>query len=268
MTHGDPRLSLVQNDSSGNPADTAPRITKLASPAADASLWWCSLATSSASIHLLERHLSPAELARAARFGTRELRDRYVAGRASLRTILGRALDIEPGSVEIVRGQRGRPQLAGASVPDFNISHTDDVAIVGITRCVRIGVDVERLDRRINVGGIARKMLTASERHALERLDPDVARRQVLTLWTCKEAMSKATGDALSAPFASLDVALDDANGGAPLAGPTARGADGVTRHRPSLRDGPAPYRPERWSLFAAPVPVEFVATVALWRRG
>jgi hypothetical protein len=61
----------VQNDSSGNPADTAPRITKLASPAADASLWWCSLATSSASIHLLERHLSPAELARAARFGTR-----------------------------------------------------------------------------------------------------------------------------------------------------------------------------------------------------
>ena len=75
--------------------------------------------------------------------------------------------------------------------------------------------------------------------------DGDTARRRVLTLWTCKEAMSKATGDALSAPFASLDVRLDGA---------------------PRLAAGPGPYRPQHWSLHHAATPAGYVATVALWR--
>jgi 4'-phosphopantetheinyl transferase len=141
---------------------------------------------------------------------------------------------------------RGRPQLAPPADLDFNVSHTADVAIVGIVRGARIGVDVERLDRTINVSGIARKFLSVSERAALALLDAESARRRVLTLWTCKEAMSKATGDALSAPFDRIDVDLD-------------RG--------PSLRGGPAPYDPVRWSIHPAAAPTEFVATVALWRH-
>ena len=77
-------------------------------------------------------------------------------------------------------------------------------------------------------------------------MDADAARRTVLTLWTCKEAMSKATGDALSAPFAHIDVDVREAR---------------------LLRNGPGLYAPHDWSMQAAQVPDGYIGTVALWRR-
>ena len=83
----------------------------------------------------------------------------------------------------------------------------------------------------INVAGIARKFLTANERSELAGQD-DRCDGASLTLWTCKEAMSKATGDALSAPFASIDIDCGNRDG-AQRPGCTARS----------------------WSLHAAAVP-------------
>jgi 4'-phosphopantetheinyl transferase len=222
-------------------------ITALPAPAAAPGirLWWCSLDAPPPLIGTFEGYLSQAELSRASRFGNRRLRERYVTGRGSLRTILGGELGVEPGKVEIVRGIRGRPQLSGTPSLDFNISHTGDVAIVGLLQGARIGVDVERIDRVVNVAGIARKFLTANERRELGAADTDAARARLLTLWTCKEAMSKATGDALSAPFGSLDIHLSD---------------------QPLLRAGPNVYQPDRWTLHSAAVPPAYVATVAVWR--
>jgi 4'-phosphopantetheinyl transferase len=205
-------------------------------------------------MQVLESWLSEAEVARAGRFGMPALRDRYVVGRASLRSILGEVLGMAAREVPIVRGERGRPQLGLISALDFNVSHTAGVALIGLTRGARIGVDVERLDRMINVTGIARKFLTDAERRVLADLDPDSARKRVLSLWTCKEAMSKATGDALSAPFGALDVALEPGPDRAPL-------------HAPRLCAGPAPYEPSRWTLHRAAAPDEYTATIALWQR-
>ena len=238
-------MSLEENRASGNAVGAPSGIDVVDSPEPETELWWCSVAPVEARLQAFARWLSPAERERAARFGTPQLRDRYVMGRGTLRSILGRALGTDPASVEIVRGTRGRPQLAGTPALDFNISHTAGVAIVGVTRRGRIGVDVERLDRTINVAGIARKFLTSSERNAIACIDADAGRRQVLTLWTCKEAMSKATGDALAAPFGAMNVTLDGNR---------------------ALRSGPGAYRPEHWSLHAAGVPSDYVATVALWR--
>ena len=71
-------------------------------------------------------------------------------------------------------------------------------------------------------------------------------RRRILRLWTCKEALAKATGDAMSAPFGRLDIATD----------PTLK-----------LVDGPPPYDAGDFELFAAAVPDGYLATIALWRR-
>ena len=191
----------------------------------------------------MERVLSHAELARASRFGRPELRDRYVVGRATLRAILAAALGAEPSQVVIVRGRRGRPTIEDGPL-DFNVSHTAGRAIFGVTRRGRIGVDIEHGDRQVNVEGVARKFMSPGEQAMLESLHADARRRALLHLWTCKEAMSKATGDALSAPFRKLDVVLAPA---------------------PALRGGPAPYEPRHWRLLPVDVPGGYLATVAVW---
>lgn len=207
-------------------------------------LWRCDLADDTQLAARLAT-LSDAERERAARFGHPALRDRYVLGRGALRVILGELLGVPPAAVPIVRGPRGRPQLRDGAL-DFNVSHTDATAIVGVVRNARIGVDIEARDRAINASGIARKFLSAGERARLPGGDAEAMCRQVLKLWTCKEAMSKATGDALSAPFASIDV---DTSAGARVLG------------------GPGEYAPDRWSLHSANAGALYVATVAVWHR-
>lgn len=216
----------------------------LACAAADVAVWWAPLAVAADEIARLAGWLAPAEHARAARFGREVLAHRYIAGRALLRWLLGRTLGLAPHAVPIERGIRGRPQLALDTDLDFNVSHTAGSALVGITHGRRIGVDVERVDRVVRADGLAAKFLTAAEQATLAPLPEDERRVRFLRYWTCKEAMSKATGDGLSAPFRELEVQLDDAI---------------------ELAAGPEPYRPARWRLARVDAPDGFLATVALW---
>jgi len=218
---------------------------RLALPVPGIEAWYCELARSAASIDAMRACLAPAELARAARFGQPGLRDRYIVGRATLRRLLGARLALAPEEIDIQRGYRGRPHVPSAGGLDFNVSHTGDHALIGIVAQGRIGVDIEHEARQLNVEGVARKFMAPAERAMLAAQEPDLRRRTLLRLWTCKEAMSKATGDALSAPFRQIDVALD---AGARVAG------------------GPPPYAPGRWTLHALRAPGEHLATIALWQ--
>jgi 4'-phosphopantetheinyl transferase len=207
------------------------------------------LACSSDEARVLAQSLSPLEIERANRFGTPALRARWIAGRAELRRLLGAALGVDPAAVALSRGTRGRPEPAAEYALDFNVSHTEDVVLIGIAAGLppggRIGVDIEREDRAVNADGLARKFMTERERAGMASLDDAARRRRFLRLWTCKEAMSKATGDALSAPFRDIDVALGDG---------------------PRLLAGPPPYVADRWRLVSAAVPAGLIATIAIWR--
>jgi 4'-phosphopantetheinyl transferase len=237
-------VSVDDFRSPGNP-EGAP--VELGSPAADVALWWATLAASDDEVARASGWLAPAEHARAARFGREMLSRRYILGRALLRWVLGNALGLTPPAVSIVRGERGRPRLATDVGIDFNVSHTWNVALIGIARAGRIGVDVERADRDVRADGLARKFLTFAEQATLAPLPEAERRARFLRYWTCKEAMSKATGDGLSAPMRCLEVRL----------------IDGI-----ELALGPAPYEPARWRLHAVAVPEGYLATLALWSGG
>jgi 4'-phosphopantetheinyl transferase len=219
----------------------------LPAPAPGVSLWWCDLALLERDADALAAWLSPAERARAARYSLARLARRYIAGRAALRWLLAARLGTSPADVPIARGVRGRPQLDLADAPDFNVSNTHGIALVGLvdTPGIRIGVDVEHLAREIGHARLALKFLTARERDEDKALDDDGRRRAFLARWTCKEAMSKATGEALAAPLRSIEVTL----------GPP-----------PRVLAGPPPYDSGPWTLHRADAPDDFVATVALWR--
>ena len=237
-------MSVDDFPAAGNSTSRAPTPNAIVSPAGDIALWWARLAATDIELARMSAWLSPAEHARAARFGRDSLRRRYVIGRALLRSLLGEALGLAPGAVPIARGARGRPQLDGIEGIDFNVSHTQDLSLVVIARGPRIGVDIERADREVNADGLARKFLASQERATLDPDDADARRSRFLRYWTCKEAMSKATGDGISAPFRNMEVSLGDSI---------------------ELVRGAAPYDPERWRLYAVDVPSAYFGTLAVW---
>src|SRR4051812_10858410 len=160
-------VSAFANMTAGGdiPGFVAP--TPLPPPGDALSLWWCTLTMPAPALARMADWLSPSEHTRIERFADETLRVRYLVGRASLRWVLAHAIGASPRDVEIERGLRGRPRLVGATDIDFNVSHTADVALIGLSRAGRIGVDVERADRVIQCAGLARRILTDRERAAL-----------------------------------------------------------------------------------------------------
>ena len=233
-------MSVSEFIRSGNRAPAA-----LPSPERGLSLWWCSLARDAGEMPALWSTLSPDEVARANRYGTDALRDRYVAGRAALRQTLAGRLGVAPAEVAIHRGPRGRPMLAAGGI-DFNVTHTRGVALIAHLERpgFRVGVDIEAVDRTLAHDGLARKFLTPREREAIAGGDDDARRRAFLRLWTCKDAMSKATGDGISAPFDAIGIERAD---------------------RLVVVEGRESYDPSRWTLRAIDIDPELYATVAIW---
>ncbi|HTM19455.1 MAG TPA: 4'-phosphopantetheinyl transferase superfamily protein [Kofleriaceae bacterium] len=107
------------------------------------------------------------------------------------------------------KGEHGRPVVVG---PDarwrFSVAHTAGMVMVGVSEA-EIGVDVERLDRRIP-DGVAGRWFAGEEAAALVALPEPERGRRFLELWTLKEAYAKARGlGVIGLALDSFVVALD-----------------------------------------------------------
>jgi 4'-phosphopantetheinyl transferase len=148
--------------------------------------------------------LTPAEHARAERF--REGRDRvqFMAARWLLRSILKTYFGLE--GADIQAPEREKPRLVGDHLPaglDFNLSHTSGLVACAIGLGVRVGVDVERVDRRVNAGAVAAAHFAPGEQ-AICRDD-----QGFLRLWTLKEAVAKAVGLGLALDLRDFTCTID-----------------------------------------------------------
>ncbi len=144
--------------------------------------------------------LSDAERARAARFASTALRDRWLWGHVALRRILARALDVAPARVAYGTGESGKPFLAAPSGTGIEFSYSDsgDLALVALSTGGPVGVDVEACRPRRDVEAIAASHFAPAEREALRAL-PEAERLSAFyRIWTRKEAYLKALGVGLS----------------------------------------------------------------------
>lgn len=151
--------------------------------------------------------LSDDELARASSFAFDLHRNRYVAGRLALRELLGRYLDRPPADVRFVYGSHGKPELPGETLR-FNLAHSDDLALIGLTEHDRIGVDVEHVRELPAVDDLAQRVFSARELDALNALPKASKSQGFFNGWTRKEAFVKAVGDGLTHPLHLFDVTL------------------------------------------------------------
>jgi 4'-phosphopantetheinyl transferase len=152
--------------------------------------------------------LTPDERARAARFRFDRDRQRFSTARAVLRHVIGAYLRCPPQHIRLHYGSHGKPRLnleEGAGI-DFNVAHSDALALIALTQGRAVGVDLERIRPGIVTDALAAATLSPAETVLFYSLPPEKRADAFFSIWTRKEAYLKATGDGLSRHLDEVEI--------------------------------------------------------------
>jgi 4'-phosphopantetheinyl transferase len=175
-------------------------------------LWLIDLKDAAQAEERLRDLLSNDEKERAVRFHFESDRQKFSATRGLLRIVLAQYLEVQPREIEFRYAEKGKPALGerfNSGKINFNVSHSGEMALIGITRRNQIGVDIERLGRNADLSAIARRFFSAAEQAELFALPEAAQARAFFRIWTLKEAFIKALGEGLSHPLDQFDVSVD-----------------------------------------------------------
>ena len=143
--------------------------------------------------------LSAEELARYRRFVFEQDGNRFLTAHALLRKVLSRYSNTPPQQWRFERNAHGRPSLAGRAGLYFNLSHTQGLCACVVSAAPLCGVDVENMQRRNRLPGVAQRMFAGAEWQQLQGRDGAAYRLRFFQYWTLREAYVKALGTGLSA---------------------------------------------------------------------
>lgn len=136
--------------------------------------------------------LPPSERERAGAFLREEAARRWVAARWALRRVLREYLGEAAASAELESGAQGKPRLPGGTGPEFNLSHSEGLALVAVAERP-VGVDVEAIRPRHDLVALAERGLPAEDAAAVR--DAEAERAAVFhAAWTRHEARLKCLG--------------------------------------------------------------------------
>ena len=189
--------------------------------------------------------LSKDELERARRFHFAHHANDFVANRARLRILLGSYLQRHPEELVFTYTEQGKPELSSESGQlSFNLSHTDGMALLAVSKHGRIGVDIEKMSSQSDCLELARSYFSKAELDALSALDSREQQAAFYRCWTRKEAFLKALGEGLSRPLSEFTVS--------------------IAQHSADLLEcGWDEGSPHSWRIFPLEVPPGYAASLA-----
>jgi len=157
--------------------------------------------------------LSLDERKRAGRFQFELHRDRFIAGRAMLRLILGRYCDVPPAELRFEYAPNGKPTLrrgegicSSGDALHFNLEHSDGIGVLTIARVGPVGVDVEQVRGFPELSEFVRRFFSAREAAEFSALRCEGQSAAFFTLWTRKEALLKAIGEGIGQSLDRVEV--------------------------------------------------------------
>jgi 4'-phosphopantetheinyl transferase len=175
-------------------------------------LWWASVASWRPWLADLYRMLSRDEQIRADRFKVVPPRQSFIVAHSLIRMLLSRYLGCTTRCLAFAQGDKGKPYLlapANRRSISFNLSHSGDLVVAGLTREVEIGVDVERLRDMPRAVELAERFFTRGEHAGLLALPQTVRSEAFLRCWTYKEAYLKAVGKGISEALDGVEATID-----------------------------------------------------------
>jgi len=179
--------------------------------ASEVHVWRASLDQPADTIAKLSHLLSRDECQRAERFHRPIDRRRFIAGRGILRKILSAYLALAADEVRFVYKKYGKPFISddqNRGALSFNLSHSNSMALYGVARGRRVGVDIEYMREDFATLEIAKRFFSKDEFEALKASPIDRRTDAFFNCWSRKESYIKAIGMGVSYPLDGFTVSL------------------------------------------------------------
>lgn len=168
----------------------------------DIHVWKVSLTEDAGKLDQIKQWLSKEEILRANKFYSKQLQDRFIYFRGTLRHLLGSYLTIDPEKVDFVYNDSGKPFVKGDL--QFNISHSQDLGVFVFSWRQQVGVDVEYKRPISDIDDICRRFLSAKDCEYIFSFSQQDRLEAFYNVWVKKEAYTKALGDRLFEVLAKL----------------------------------------------------------------
>jgi 4'-phosphopantetheinyl transferase len=197
----------------------------------------------------MDEALTLDDRARADRYKFETDRRRFCVARSSLRTILGRYLKVKPGRLQLDTGDYGKPFFRNRAATlglRFNMSHSNQLALMAVTRDREVGIDIEYMRSDFVTAEVVDHFFSSVEVAQFHSVPNELKTRSFFDCWTRKEAYIKARGEGMSCPLDHFDVSL--------MPGEPAR----------LLASRVAPGESERWAFEELHAGDGYAATVAV----
>ena len=173
----------------------------------DIHVWSVDLNLDPPQVGEFDRVLTTQERQRAAKFINPLHGSRWTVARGYLRQILSQYLNITPAEIVFSYGQQGKPAVEGSDL-QFNLSHSGDRAVYGISAKFPIGIDIEYV-HPLPAADLVDRFFSANEQTIFHRLPASLQQAAFFHAWTQKEAYLKACGTGLSTPLDQIEVSID-----------------------------------------------------------
>lgn len=156
--------------------------------------------------------VSDEKRARIGRFRIYEDKLRSLFGEAVAKNELSKKLKCDIKDIEFEKNKYGKLKVKGNNDIYFNISHSGDYAIVGISDS-EIGIDIEIYKgAKHEVVDLAKRYYTEDEYNWILSFDEAERIKAFYKIWTLKESYVKFVGKGLSISLSSFTFAFDGSN--------------------------------------------------------
>jgi 4'-phosphopantetheinyl transferase len=179
---------------------TGNQLAKLELGDAEVDVWHCFLDAVGDRETLLAT-LDAREIARYHGLLSGDAARQFLAGRALMRAALSCYADVPQRLWRFAANEHGRPTIDEPRCHrglHFNLSHTLGAAVLAVGRIPEIGIDIETIERPVDIEWICRSVFTQSESSWIYAGPSGSERDRFFDLWTLKEAYIKARGRGFS----------------------------------------------------------------------
>lgn len=206
-------------------------------------VWLCDLKQLSGDINNFYSILSEDERQRADKLKVEDKKKQYIITRGALRQRLGLLTNIDPKDFVFEYLEHGKPVLANnhqCADITFNVSHSNDLALIAVAQKQSIGVDIEKINHESDHQALITRFFSKAEQAEFQTMPDANKARAFCACWTRKEAFIKAIGNGITYGLDKFDVTVNPENQ-----------APEINMHKPSE---------ETWSAFNLSINDEYMA--------